>query len=569
MEDLADVWPEGGHFAFSAMDGEARRREPFVLAGLKDTFGWDAMLEPRVTLQVFAGLTPLTQWRSPGDFCFADCWRCTVRAGDDEGIVAGAFVSSASIGLLISFKQISSEAFPDVAASPGGDPSAEIEIVKGNGWYLAICRDAESLKRRFGIGISYTSEAEAAERARHACVADLSECAQRRLAFYRSLPVPDSVSGNMRRAYYRAASVHKMNYGPRFSCASLPMPMPHRRMSICNAAFHALGLQHMSIEFAQQVIKDALADQRQNGYVPNINEPDAAEEQAQPPLLAWSVCRQSERVAHPEFLSQIYPALVKYLTWFENNRKNRNGLYGWRRDARNRFLESGMDNSPRFDDIGQGEITSIDLCAYMASEFYSMEKLARCLNRSDDMAMWQKCRGEIVDGVNSLLWDDETRFYYDLDADGEMVPVKTTAGLLPLLGQIPDRDRAEALRMHLMNPNEFWSGLPVPSVSQDEACYCNDMWRGATWMNINTLLYYGLMTYGFFQEARQLARVSVQEIARCYMKYGCFYDCYDPAAIQSPAEMPRMGISPSQNPGAVQDVLWSASAYVYLTNEMN
>lgn len=559
MEDIADVWPEGGHFSFSAIDGETRPREPFVLAGLKDDLGWDVMLDPRVTLRIFAGRVPVASWRSPGDFCLADCWRCTVRAGDDEGIVAGAFVSGASIGLTISFKHPAADVYPEISASPGGATSGNIEIVRGNGWYLAIFRDLQSAKRRFGIAVSYASESEAADRAANACAVELSEAAQQRLAFYRALPVPESIYGNMRRTYYRAASIQKINLGPSFNCASLPMPMPHRRMSMCNAAFHALGLQHMSVECAQQVIKDALRDAPAT---------DAGE--AQPPLLAWSVCTQSERVAYPEFLSQVYPLLTKYLAWFEQNRKNENSLYGWRRDSRNRILESGMDNSPRFDAIGDnGEVTSVDLCGYMASEFYSMEKIARCLNKDDDVAMWQECRADITDRVNDLMWDDETRFYYDLDEDGEIVPVKTAAGLIPLLGQIPDRDRAEALRMHITNPNEFWSGLPVASVSQNESSFCNDMWRGAIWMNINALIYYGLMTYGFFQEARQLAHLSVQEIARCYMKYGCFYDCYDPAAILSPADMPRMGISPAQNPGAVQDALWTASAYIYLTNEMN
>ena len=97
-------------------------------------------------------------------------------------------------------------------------------------------------------------------------------------------------------------------------------------------------------------------------------------------------------------------------------------------------------------------------------------------DESQEILMSQLTDGELPsDRVNELLWDDEDRFYYDLDEYGEFVPVKTTAGFMPLLGQIPDRDRAESLRMHLMNPNEFWAPFPVPSVSQDELSFSDDM----------------------------------------------------------------------------------------------
>jgi neutral trehalase len=228
-----------------------------------------------------------------------------------------------------------------------------------------------------------------------------------------------------------------------------------------------------------------------------------------------------------------------------------------------------MDNSPRFDNITS--MTAVDLSSYMTSEYYSLEKLARCVDKDADAAEWRERRRRIADLMNELLWDDEDRFYYDLDEYHEFIPIKTTAGFMPLLGQAPDRDRAEALRMHLMNPNEFWSPFPVPSVSQDEASYTNDLWRGATWPNVNVLIYYGLMGYGFFQEARDLALVTVREITRLYMRHGCFYECYDSSSALSPPDMPRKG-APGEKGGVgfgvVADLHWTAAAYVHLTHEL-
>ena len=55
-----------------------------------------------------------------------------------------------------------------------------------------------------------------------------------------------------------------------------------------------------------------------------------------------------------------------------------------------------------------------------------------------DAPEWLRRHARIAEQVNALLWDDEDQFYYDLDEQGAFVPVKTTAGLMPLLAGFPD-----------------------------------------------------------------------------------------------------------------------------------
>jgi len=126
--------------------------------------------------------------------------------------------------------------------------------------------------------------------------------------------------------------------------------------------------------------------------------------------------------------------------------------------------------------------------------------------------------------------------------------------------------------MHLMNPNESWAPFPVPSVSQDEASFSDDMWRGPTWANVNLLIYYGLMAYGFFQEARQMARATLTEITRCYLQYGCFYEYYDSMAATPPADLPRKGAPGDKGGvgfGVVADLHWTAATFVHLAHELD
>lgn len=554
-----------------------------MAAGTREAIGWRFWLKPRLTLTVCVAQTPLVSRKLPSDFCFADCWQCGVAAEGAEGRVEGAFVDHASMVVAVLFRSVPEGVSPVLAGSLPSREGSGCTVYAGHDWWVAVSAGPEEASRRFGVAISYRDEAEAVARAEAARKTEVALAIRNRMAFYRGAAVPESLAGNLRRAFYKAVSVQKVNIeSPQADIPchwTTPDRMPHRSLWLWDSAFHALGLQHLSVRAARDAIRAVFAKQRPDGQVRLAVQPggDAPQpdNETQPPVLAWSVCQQSQRLMQLEFLRDVYPNLVRYLDWYEAHRRQPNGLYGWRirtgddpvRGARGG--ESGMDNSPRFDSLER--ITAVDLSSYLASEYFAMERIARCLERPGDVSEWRQRRLQIADRVNELLWDDETRFYYDLDEAGEFVRIKTVAGFMPLLGQIPDRDRAEALRMHLMNPNEFWLPFPAPTVARDEATFSPDLWRGATWLNTNTLIYYGLMAYGFFQEARRLARASIQEVARNYMLYGCFYECYDASGAMPPSEMSRKG-APGEKGGVgfgvVEDFHWTAACYVHLAHEL-
>lgn len=582
MEELANVWQQGGLFAFSGVDGDTCHAEPFVAAGTLDGIGWRFWLEPRLTLVANAGATRLVQRRVPTDFCLSDCWRCSCSAEECEGVVEGAFVDRASMTVRIAFEELPEGVFPELVPASPGRVREDAEVFEGVGWWLAVCSGPAAPERQIGIAVSYAGEQEALERAGRALTVELADVIRQRLAFYESVPVPPSFVGNNRRAYFKAVSIHKVNT----ESAQLDIPcrwttpdrMPHRHMWLWDTAFHSLGLQHVRPDLGQDALRALFAKQRDDGKLllaaqPGV--PAREEDDSQPPIVAWAFRRQFERTMHTEFLRELYPKIVRYIEWFEANRRNDTGLYGWQLRVSDdpvkvaRGGESGMDNSPRFDNVSA--VTAVDLSSYMAAEYNALEKLARYLDRYTEAGEWHQRRMRIAAQVNELLWDDEGRFYYDLDEAGEFVRVKTTAGFMPLLGEIADRDRAEALRMHLMNPSEFWSRFPVPSVAQDEPWFSKDMWRGPTWVNVNVLLYDGLLAYGFFQEARQIARKSINEIVRHYMHHGCFYEYYDATSELSPPDLPRKGAPGDQGGvgfGVVADLQWTAAAFVHFAHEL-
>lgn len=583
MDSYPNVWPVDGLFGFSGVDGETRFDEALIMTGRDDGVGWNFWLEPKPCLLANVGSHRLLARNKPTDFVLPDCWFCSVQHGDHMGVVEGAFVDRASVAVTIGFSGLDEGDSPDLFPVGRAEIQEEQAVFRGKNWWLAVVKSEPGPVRRFGIGYSRDSEGEALERAAAARDVELREVIGKRLGFYEMFHVPDSIVDIKRRVYLKAAGVLKMNvespqgrYGHRWFRSN---GIHHRRVRPWDTAFQVLGMQHIHRELAHESIHAVLAGQQEDGRLPlaaGPSEPEGvSEEFSHPPLLSWVVCQKFERYRDVNFVKSCYPNLVRYVEWFDRQRKNENGLYGWRIRSEDdpvtgsRGAESAMSNSPRFDSVES--MTAIDLSSYMANEYRALEVMALELGKGSEAAKWHARDRAIRESVNALMWDSEDMFYYDLDANGAFIPVKTTAGFMPMFAKIADRDQAEALRTHLMHPHEFWTPCPVASVAEDEAPYSKDMWRGAMWPTMNVLVYRGLISYKYYEEARALAHKTVNEIAYRYAISGCLYEYYDPAGQELPNGLPRKG-APGEHSGSgfgvIEEHQATAAAYLYLIHEI-
>lgn len=581
MDSYPNVWPDKGLFGFSGVDGDTDYHQPLVLSARSDGIGWNIALEPQPRLLANLGNQRLGPRNKPTDFVLPDCWYCSVRSGELSGVVEGAFVDRASIALTIAFNELPDDAVPDLF--PVGDASISDDrvIFKGPGWWLAVVKSEPAPVRTFGLAYSTLSEDDALERATEVRDADLRAVINKRLGFYNLADVPDTIVDVKRRTYLKCAGVLKMNAESpqgRFTTRWFRSDAAHHRhVRLWDTAINALGLQHIHRELAHEAIEAVLLNQQPDGRVPLSIAPEddkISPDFSHPPLLAWVVTQRFDPQKDAKFIRWCYPRLAKYVEWFETNRKRPNGLYGWKiRTADDpvtgaRGAESAMSNSPRFD--GVTEITAVDLSSYLVREFRSLEILSLELGLQNDAVEWRRRLRDVRDRVNALLWDTEDMFYYDLDQDNRFIPVKTTAGFMPLFGEIPDRDQAEALRTHLVHPHEFWTQFPAASVAEDEKQFSKDMWRGGTWPAVNLLLYHGLAAYKYYEEAHDLAHKTINEISYRYALTGCIYEYYDPIGKDSPGDLPRKG-APGAKGGAgfgvIEDYQPTAAAYIHLTHE--
>lgn len=571
MLEFANIWPQGGGFAFSGLDGPTSLDEPFSASGTQDAIGWEFELTPRVALRAAIGNTPLVPRNRSDDYCLSDCWRCSFEAAGTSGHVYGAFADRYSMVVVFELDAFDSEVHPRLGPSGEAHSVGDAAFMEGDGWWLAWSAEKPGQSTQIGVAISYASREEAAERARVARMADASALMRQRLRFYESAKIPSSLHGRHRRAYYKAISIVK-------SCVESALEDSTARRTVTartheievtpfDTALQAIGLVHVSPSLARHALLGLLATQQADGKIP-CSAPGGCEH-AHPPLVAWGAYQYYNMVEDFSFFSEIYDALVRHVQWYEKNRRGENGLYGWKVRAGDdpvkgaRGFESRMDNSPRFDDVER--LTAVDLCSYLAAEYRSLSRIASVMGKDADAEKWKREWGRIASGVAGLLWDDEDRFYYDLDEHGEFIPVKTPAGLLPMLAGIPDRDHAESLRQHVVDIKGMATPLPLASVAQDEESHSNDMWRGPVWPAMNLLVHTALLRYSFLEEAYSIAHRTVDEIVRWYVRSGCFFECYDAQCWSRPPELARqggVGKRGGAGHGIVED--WGATAAVFI-----
>lgn len=568
--EYPNVWPDGGVFAFSGLDGPTRYDEPFTACGMSKRVGWRFLLSPGPLVVPFLDGRRYQPQHADRDYVFADAWRVTVLCQERKGLVLGAFVDHDSIALRIAFKGLAKGVYPELLLNLESEARGLIRVVKGDGWWLALLDGEPAADRGFGLAISYRSEEEAITRAAIARDADLNALIEARLEPYGDKAIPDGVCGLPKRTYLRASSVLRAHVHSPQQSGTLPWTAPERNPKrhrwLWESAVMALGWQAVRVEMAEACLSAVFARQRPSGKLGAVGAPGAGgsdDEEAHLPLFAWTAWELYSGSGRGQSLERWYPALQGYLDWFDTHRGVPGGLYGWRRaGGYGADVDAGMPGAPRFD-TAEGAQACADLSAAMASEYYHMAKIAEALDKRSAAAEWRKRHGTVARAMNERLWDEQDRFYYDSDGAEGHVFRKYAASFLALLGRVPDRDQAEALRVHLMLSTEFYPYVPVATMACDEAVFALRGWSGPVWPMLNAPLVAGLKAYGFVEEAAAVALATQREIERWYKNHGVFYPSYDPQGNVEPD-----GIVVSGRDGAGRSVApeadFAPTAAVYL-----
>jgi hypothetical protein len=294
----------------------------------------------------------------------------------------------------------------------------------------------------------------------------------------------------------------------------------------------------------------------EEGFVPNFYTENnyKSRDRSQPPvgsLAAWTIY---EKYREKWFLELLYNDLLRWNRWWDKARQT-DGLLCWGsspyepvtyrywelvgvNETYGGALESGLDNSPMYDEVPfdtlthQQKLNDVGLSSLYVMDCKLLAKIAEELGQKRDANELRE-RANRYAGNMQTLWDAENAFYYNKRTDTKVFNRRTSpTNFYPLLAKIPTCEQAEAmLEKHLLNPQEFWGEWVIPATPRNDSAFAdNTYWRGRIWAPLNLLVYMGLRNYDTpkINDARkQLAEKSRNLLLKSWKANGYVFENYN------------------------------------------
>ena len=271
-----------------------------------------------------------------------------------------------------------------------------------------------------------------------------------------------------------------------------------------------------------------------------------------PPLFAWAEYENALFHGDTDYIRTLLyekKVLQKHYEWIESlvesatlpNVHCKTCLiaekYGYRWEGGS----SGMDNTPR-GRIGERAekerpnnpaMLWIDAICQQALTADLIAKMYALVGDSQEAASWKNRFSEKQHIVNSFYWDDEDKFYYDIDVNThKFYKVMTTASYWTLTAGIASEEQAAHLAKKVHDSDTFGGSVPLLSLARNDHDYKPDgrYWRGALWLPTAYASLRGLIRYGFYGEAHEASCKILRHMYDTYANYDphTIWECYAP-----------------------------------------
>ena len=294
------------------------------------------------------------------------------------------------------------------------------------------------------------------------------------------------------------------------------------------------------------------------GHVPNYFMAHGAVslDRSMPPLGAYMIWKTQALRPDRGWLEGMYDRLVRWHGyWMTNRDGNGDGLLEWGTNAEPHYefpqllpynpslqntakcamYESGLDNSPMYDDVPFNhqantlELADVALNSYYAMDCEGLAWIAEWLGKPEDAARFRREHAEMKERINAQLWDDANGIYANRHWDGRFSSRWSPTSFFPLIAGIAPPERAERMvREHLLNEREFWGRYVIPAIARTDPAYPdNDYWRGRIWGPFNFLVAEGLRRYRMDDVAAELSRRGLEMFLENWRADGGIYENYN------------------------------------------
>jgi len=301
-----------------------------------------------------------------------------------------------------------------------------------------------------------------------------------------------------------------------------------------------------NLTIARNNIEIFIDNQREDGRFPGVIynrdgkiEPNYAQFQglylAKPAFELYFLLNKDK-----DYLLKVYHALEKFDTylWKTRDSDNNGCLETWC------MYDNGEDHSVRFNEFPNAwsfdypptkeiamHLSPEELKIHCKEDHYdstmemivpieSMDVMSYSYSCRDVLALiskelqngrepyWREQAGQVHDKLKRYLWDDEKNACFDKDKNNETMPVLLHNNLRCMYFQSFDQNMADQfIKHHLLNPEEFWTPMPLPSIAANDPMFRNI--EGNNWSGQPQGLTYqrsiqALENYGHYAELTML-----------------------------------------------------------------
>jgi hypothetical protein len=294
-------------------------------------------------------------------------------------------------------------------------------------------------------------------------------------------------------------------------------------------------------------------EKTEEGFVPNCawGNGFSSNDRSQPPVGSLIVRELYRKYRDIWLLEELFEDLYQWNTWFMMNRSLDDGTMAWGsnpyqpitgnywenagvNDTFGGALESGLDNSPMYDDIPFDQakhrmmLSDVGLTGLYIMDCDCLAEIAAILGRGKEEAVLSDRASRCKLGIQSL-WDEETGIYLNKRTDtNEFSHRLSPTNFYALFSE--DVTAVQAKRMieeHFYNSEEFWGDWIMPSIARNDIAYADQSyWRGRIWAPMNLLVYLGLRKHGLTSAQKDLAEKSRNLILKEWLEYGHVHENY-------------------------------------------
>jgi len=312
-----------------------------------------------------------------------------------------------------------------------------------------------------------------------------------------------------------------------------------------------------SLDNRELAITNAIAitkEKTERGFIPNFGSAGdrKSRDRSQPPVGSMVVREIYRRFGDRWLLEGLFDDLMEWNRWFKANRQLGDGTLCWGSDpfestADSYFelyhvgdlagaaLESGLDNSPMYDDMGYDArthlmmLSDVGLTGLYVMDCEALADIARVLGKDSEQAELLE-RAEATKRGIACLWDEDFGFFLNRKTDtGELNRRISPTNFYALMSdRVTPEQARRCVDEHFYNPAEFWGDFIIPTIARNDPAYPDqEYWRGRIWAPTNYLCYLGLRRQKLADACRDMGQKSLALLLKEWRLHGHVHENYN------------------------------------------